>query len=72
MYFKPKHLIWLLHNSFFAQKHSRERDSTPKMSFSHPQVVPNPYEFLSSAEPKRRYSQENMGYQTIDGHHWLP
>jgi len=27
-------------------------------SFTHPQVVPNLYEFLSSAEHKRRYFKE--------------
>jgi len=28
------------------------------LSFTHPQVVPNLYEFLSSAEHKRRYFKE--------------
>jgi len=27
-------------------------------SFTHPQLVPNPYEFLSNAENKRRYFEE--------------
>lgn len=44
----------------------------PKCNLLTLKFVPNAYEFLSSAEPKRRYSQENMGNQTIDGPHWLP
>jgi len=34
-------------------------DSSPKNDFIHPQVVSNPYEFLSSAEHKRRYFDGN-------------
>jgi len=30
----------------------------PKMKFTHPRVVLNLYEFLSSAEHKRRYFEE--------------
>ncbi len=44
----------------------------PKYNLLTLKLFPNPYEVLSSAEPKGRYSQENMGNQTIDGPHWLP
>ncbi len=37
------------------------------LSFTHPQVVPNMYECLCSAEHKGRYSEE-----WVLGHHWLP
>ncbi len=38
-------------------------------SFTHTQVFPNLYEFLSSIEHKKRYSEECN--QTVDGSHWL-
>ncbi len=37
-------------------------------SFTHPHLVPNLYEFLSSVKHWRRYSEEF--YQTIDGSYW--
>ncbi len=39
--------------------------------FTLPHVVPNMYEFLSSAEHKRRYFEEYGYNQTVDGSHWL-
>ncbi len=46
----------------------------PKMkilsSFTHPQLVPNLYECLCSAEHKGRYSEE-CGNRAVLGHHWL-
>ncbi len=39
--------------------------------FTLPHVVPNMYEFLSSAEHKRRYIEEYGYNQTVDGSHWL-
>ncbi len=47
----------------------------PKMkilsSFTHPQVVPNLYECLCSAEHKEDILK-NVGNKAILGHHWLP
>jgi len=44
----------------------------PKMkilsSFTHPQVVPNLYEFLSFAEHKGRYFENDWNFGTIDFH----
>ncbi len=39
-------------------------------SFTHPQVVPNLYEFLCSAEHKGRYSEE-CGKQSRSGHQYI-
>jgi len=39
-------------------------------SFTPPQVFPNLYECLSSAEHKRYL--EEFRNQTVDGPHWLP
>ncbi len=39
-------------------------------SFTHPQVVPNLYECLCSAEDKGRYSEESL-YSGCFGNHWL-
>jgi len=39
-------------------------------SHTHPLVVSNLYEFISSAERKRRYFKIYMGNQTVDGPHW--
>jgi len=36
-----------------------------KKSFTHPHVVPNLYEFLSSSEHKRRYFYEVDGYRKL-------
>ncbi len=63
------HLIWDLAQALSVKLGARVqnlaitiRDSSPKMkilsSFARPQVVPNLYEFLSSAENKRRYFEE--------------
>jgi len=38
-------------------------------SFTHPQVVSNLYEFLSSAEQKKGDILKNVGNQTVDGRH---
>ncbi len=47
----------------------------PKMkilsSFTHPQVVPNLYEFISAVDNKRRILK-NVGNQSFGGSHWLP
>jgi len=43
-------------------------------SFTHPQVVANLYEFLSSSEHKGRYFEEQLGPQlfgTIDFHFFI-
>ncbi len=49
------------HSRTFITKDLTDRDSSPKnliLSFTHPQVDPNLYEYLCSAEQKRRYSEE--------------
>jgi len=37
--------------------------------FTHPQVVPSQYEFISSAENKIYFFGKNMVNQTVDGPH---
>ncbi len=51
-----KTILFSLHSFMLAF-----RETSPKkgsLSFTHPQVVPNPYEFISSVEHKRRYFEE--------------
>jgi len=38
-------------------------------SFTHPQVVPNLYEFISSVEHKKKDILNNVGNQPVDGPH---
>ncbi len=37
----------------------------------HPQVIPNPYEFLSSVKHKGDILK-NVGHQALANNHWLP
>ncbi len=39
-------------------------------SFTHPQVVPSLYEFLSSVKHKIRYFKKTVNNQTVAGSHW--
>jgi len=59
-------LLWLnFQMKMICLKTVSSRDSSPKndeekmSSFTHPHVVPNLYEFLSSVEHKRRDFKEN-------------
>ncbi len=70
---KNKKQTWHTIVLFLGNGHSILKGTVhPKMkilsSFTHPQVVPNLYEFLCSAEHKGRYFEERLFWGTIDFH----